>query len=328
MENFTPDGYVKRNMSLKEFDFAFKHLRERYGIRKINITGGEPTLNPKYIDILKIAKKRFDIVEITTNAYALSIRDIEILGLLNLDLVKVSFDSADRDIFEAISGVKDHGVFEKVIFNIHRLCEGPLKVALNTVVMKRNLCDIDKLIDFAMNIGCSIHLLDYVFYPTKRQDWERQFVPLEIISEIFSRRMGSPQIISRYGCTFYQFDFDNIYIRFKDSMAGTTRAIVCDNCYEYCQEGPYGLKLSTHGWVTACPSIDPNKGFLLSPSVDHERLSDNLSLVLPMFTGTFYDSHSFTMFLQKRSLKPTLTKEDIYLLFKGSHYFEPNSFII
>lgn len=315
MENYTPDGLVGRVLSAKGYESALGKIREVLDVRNVSFTGGEPTLNPALPDLLKTAKTTFERVEITTNGSLLSNRLVTAFEDLPLDLVKVSLDSVDSQQFIDIVGVKDNRVFDKVISSILKLSRTTITVALNVVVTKRNLSGLRNLIRFAKKARCAVHLLDYVFYPSKRRDWEAEFVPMEFLAEVFADEYGPPNTVTRYGCTFYQFDVGGIYVRFKDSMPATVRARACEACNEYCQEGPYGLKLSVEGWVTACPSIDLRKGVALLPRLSDEEATSRIATLRHMFTGTSVDKSSFEKFLKTWDLHPIVSWDDVRSLF-------------
>lgn len=310
MENYTPDSLVGETLTTAQYATALQQIHEVLGIDAVSFTGGEPTLNPQLGMILKGARSVFRKVEITTNGSNLSAKSLEDFESGGIRQVKVSFDTTDGSEFSAIVRSSNPGMRAKVAQGISMLRDAGFEVALNVVVMKRNLGILASVVDFARSTGCTVHLLDYVFYPSKRRDWEEQFVPLEHVAAALEAEYGSPIRIERYGCTFYSFTLGGTFVRFKDSMAGTTRATACATCAEYCQEGPYGLKLSTHGWVTACPSIDSSKGVSLA-GVNASLAEERLLTLNKMFIGTQYDSGSFARFLEVHSLSPMVTRQDV-----------------
>jgi molybdenum cofactor biosynthesis enzyme MoaA len=318
MENYAPDGLVGKALSAREYEAALRQIRDGLGVRQVTFTGGEPTLNAALLDLLKAAKATFERVEITTNGALVSERLVTAFQEMSLDLVKVSLDSVDPQQFIDIVGVKKDGVFDKVMSSIRNLSESPLAVALNVVVMKRSLSGLRNLTRFAEKVRCPVHLLDYVFYPSKRHDWEAEFVPMEFLVEAFAEEYGPPRTVMRYGCTFCEFNVGGIYVRLKDSMTATARAKACGACNEYCQEGPYGLKLSIEGWVTACPSVDPRKGVALSPGLSNEEAAGRLATLRPMFTEASTDKSSFERFLGTWDLHPAVSREDVRALFGGA----------
>jgi len=105
-----PNGYqVDKNDSRK-----FLHLDEikrlakcfsELGVKKIRVTGGEPTVRKDFFDIIKVLKFESGIqnVSITTNGYKLD-KKAEQLVNSGLTGINISIDSLDREIFKNITG--------------------------------------------------------------------------------------------------------------------------------------------------------------------------------------------------------------------------------
>ncbi len=311
MENYAPDHLAGNALSPNGCTEALQHIRNCLGVRTVSFTGGEPTLNRSLPDLLVSARALFDRVEITTNGSDHDDSMATRFARVPLDLVKISLDATDPTSFAVITGVNNPAVFQGVIETVRTLAARGVPMALNAVVMRSTLASLRKLIAFARMVPCPIHLLDYVFYPSKRDHWETEFVPMEFLANVFTEEYGPPKTVTRYGCTFYTYNLEDIYIRFKDSMTATTRAPACSRCMEYCQEGPYGLKLSVEGWVTACPSIDPRKGVALPAGLDSNDAADRLATLVPMFTNTEVDTRSFAHFLRRWDLHPAVTRDEV-----------------
>ena len=104
-----PNGYqVDKNDTSK-----FLHLDEikrlakcfaELGVKKIRVTGGEPTVRKDFFDIVKILKQNSGIKKtvITTNGYKLDQLAEQIIES-GLDGINISIDSLDREIFKNIT---------------------------------------------------------------------------------------------------------------------------------------------------------------------------------------------------------------------------------
>ena len=105
-----PNGYqVDKNDTRK-----FLHLDEikrlakcfsELGVKKIRVTGGEPTVRKDFFDIIKVLKFESGIqnVSITTNGQKLD-KKAEQLVNSGLTGINISIDSLDREIFKNITG--------------------------------------------------------------------------------------------------------------------------------------------------------------------------------------------------------------------------------
>jgi cyclic pyranopterin phosphate synthase len=94
-----PQGYKKNSgdkrsfMSSEEISRLMKGLSE-LGVRKVRLTGGEPTVRKDFFDILKDMKRNSNIpkVTMTTNGYQLN-KIAKQLQEVGLDGINISIDS-------------------------------------------------------------------------------------------------------------------------------------------------------------------------------------------------------------------------------------------
>ena len=105
-----PQGYKKNPgdirsfMSADEISRLVKALSE-LGVRKIRLTGGEPTVRKDFFDILKDVKQNSNIqkVTMTTNGYQLN-KIAKQLHEIGLDGINISIDSLNRETFKNLTG--------------------------------------------------------------------------------------------------------------------------------------------------------------------------------------------------------------------------------
>ena len=107
----------------------------KVGFRKIRLTGGEPTIRPHLVDIVREIKKQPGIEELsmTTNALILSriARDLKDAGL---DRVNVSFDTLDPVKFRMMTR---GGRFDLVWAGLEAAQEvGLTPIKINSVVLR------------------------------------------------------------------------------------------------------------------------------------------------------------------------------------------------
>ena len=133
-----PEGYAANShhkfLSLKEIDHLVKTFSD-LGVRKIRLTGGEPTLRRDFTDILSLISQNKSIVEIalTTNGSRL-LKHIPEWKKAGLTSLNVSIDSFVPHIFQMITG---ENKLQHIIDGIDKsLSVGMNKVKVNTVLMK------------------------------------------------------------------------------------------------------------------------------------------------------------------------------------------------
>jgi len=134
-----PNGYqVDKNDRTK-----FLHLNEikrlakcfsELGVKKIRVTGGEPTARKDFFDIIKVLKFESGIqnVSITTNGYKLD-KKAEQLVNSGLTGINISIDSLDREIFKDITG---HDRLPEILHGIENLQNiGFVNIKINAVLL-------------------------------------------------------------------------------------------------------------------------------------------------------------------------------------------------
>ncbi|MFE4832210.1 radical SAM protein [Streptomyces sp. NPDC056672] len=304
MENFVPENFRNHRLSTKDYCRTLEHIAAA-GFNAISFTGGEPTLNRDLPVITEHARGLFQRVEMTTNGRFLP-RQLDRLAP-HLDLMKVSLDSTDPDLAHQIMrGRRDD--FDRARTAIRAALEAGVNVGVNLVAMRRNLDEIEKVIDFARQMrretGGTIYVsvLDLYFSEETRQFWLDEFVPLDDIIGTYEERYGSGDWQQRRGTEFGWFTTEDVQVRFKSSYASTFRSARCETCPVYCQEGMYALKLSVEGWVTLCPSNAEEMGALLSAGIDPEAAQARLAPLMAELRSTRQVSDSFEQMLARRNL--------------------------
>jgi molybdenum cofactor biosynthesis enzyme MoaA len=308
MENRVPEHMRGQNLSVEEYCTNLMSLA-RNGVRGISFTGGEPTLNPDLPVLVARAAAMFDQVELTTNGRKL----LEMLPDLapHLDLLKVSLDAVDPRLARAITrGTATE--LERAIASIRAGCAVGLRVAVNAVVMRSTAEQIDRVVGLARAVNSEgfpgtayVSLLDLYYSEERRALWQQEFFPIEELEATFAARYGPGEAEDRFGCRFSWFDAGGVRVRFKDSQGVTRRAPKCQGCRHYCQEGIYGLKHSTEGWVTTCPTSDPSSGAQLVPSLPTDEVDRRLRPLLHDIQVASPDRRSFATLLAAHGL--TLT---------------------
>ena len=129
------------------------------GFRKIRLTGGEPTVHPDCLSVVKVARHvGYETIAMTTNG--LLIDDIAPWVDAGLTQLNVSLDSLDPKTFEAVTGSYDS---DRVKDLIEQAVAAGLEVKVNTVLMRsRNgsEANIESLIDWALGLPLSLRFIE------------------------------------------------------------------------------------------------------------------------------------------------------------------------
>ncbi|MDP2905979.1 MAG: radical SAM protein [Candidatus Omnitrophota bacterium] len=194
MCDFWKDSAVTGGISLDEFERLFRDLRS-YGVKTVQLTGGEPFLRAELIDILKIARKAGLNTAIVTNGTLITESNVSEFAR-NIDVVYVSLDSPDQQQHEAIRGVP--GIFARILNSLDLLVrvvnKDSLKVRINLVstITAGSLHDPAQMSALAKRIG--INSLIYnpasnVYYgkTTLRASSDRQNMPWPAYDEMINK---------------------------------------------------------------------------------------------------------------------------------------------
>jgi molybdenum cofactor biosynthesis enzyme MoaA len=171
----------------------------------------EPLMSGIFVDVLKsIGEYNVPFVEFITNATLLNERNIDAIISSGVDLMLVSVDSADREVFEKIRlGAK----FEKVISNLEKFQKakrerGAAKPALrfSAVLMRSTIEGIEDLMRLAHRLDAEgIHFRHFIPYAPLYLKEESLFYHKELANEhIFRARALAGKLnfknVSPAGC--------------------------------------------------------------------------------------------------------------------------------
>ena len=111
------------------------------------ISGGEPTLNPRVVDYVRLAKREgASYVELQTNATRLADGDYaDRLAEAGVDQAFVSLHGSCAEISDAITGAP--GTFEKTVAGIDRAVRAAMDVRLNFVFCEMNFEDFPRYVE-------------------------------------------------------------------------------------------------------------------------------------------------------------------------------------
>lgn len=133
-----PDGYRHNKnhqfLSLNEIDHLVSAFTE-LGVRKIRLTGGEPTIRRDFIDIISLiaSNPNVNVLAVTTNGSRL-LNNIDSWQQAGLTAINISIDSLTPEYFKLITG---QNKLIEIVKGVDRALEiGIKKIKINTVLMK------------------------------------------------------------------------------------------------------------------------------------------------------------------------------------------------
>ena len=239
----------------------------RWGVNKIKLTGGEPTLRRDIIEIIQRIRKHITgNISMTTNGIMLS-RIANELKEAGLDRVNISLHSIDRENFEFITGVD---AIDTVIDGIRAARSAGLSpVKVNFVVLKDlNVNQIPRMMELAAREKFVLQLIE--FETTRELEDSEEFVkyhmPLDEIEKGMADRSVRIEFNDLHHRPKYLVPVSDMFaeVEFVKPMRN---AEFCANCTR--------IRLTSTGMLKPCLMRSDNYRNIISPlrnGVSQERL--------------------------------------------------------
>jgi cyclic pyranopterin phosphate synthase len=134
------------------------------GVRKVRLTGGEPTVRAQIVDLVArvAAIPGLEQVVMTSNGHRFA-ELAEPLARAGLGAVNISIDTVDPDRFRAITG---RGDLDRVVGGIDAAIAAGLRVKLNAVMMRGvtpdDAANVVALCRFAWDRGVAIRFIEHM----------------------------------------------------------------------------------------------------------------------------------------------------------------------
>jgi len=160
-----------------ELEALARRLVAVHNVRKIRLTGGDPTARPDLLEIIERLARIPGLGELamTTNGLSLASRARRYVEA-GLSRVNVSLDSLDPARFARMTGVD---ALPRVLQGVDAALEAgltPLK--LNTVVLRdENLQELPALVRFAAEKGVEIRFIELMPMGPLARQWAQRYVP-------------------------------------------------------------------------------------------------------------------------------------------------------
>ena len=246
---------IGKRLSRSELTCVLRSLANA-GFQVVKLTGGEPTLRRDLIEIVEDACRLFSEVRLITNGWNLD-RIAPELAQAGLATVEVSLDSVEEGIFNELTSSKN--TLPKVLAGIHGCLNAGINVQLNTVVMKKNVVELERMLDFVESNGpIELKLLELVYYEYPGHDfWVDQYVPMSHVLPLILQRSHQASWLvppGSFGTPMRKFALPNgSSVVVKDGNFGAVYADMCNNCPLFpCQDGLYGLSVTADGLLKMC----------------------------------------------------------------------------
>lgn len=170
------------------------------GVRNIHITGGEPTIHPRFLDVLKLAKKLGMRTSIGTIGTMLCREGFAREAVPWLDEALFSLHGPDAATHDDLAG--RGGSFERVT-GAMRLCQDlrpDFAAYVNTVVTRRNVERLPETVALAEALGARLVVISNTTPEGAAEDaYEALAVPLTAWREVVPRVRAERAVLRFFG---------------------------------------------------------------------------------------------------------------------------------
>jgi SynChlorMet cassette radical SAM/SPASM protein ScmF len=153
-------------LSVELFDRAIQEAKP-LGLNGVKLTGGEPLLHPRLLDLLEIIRRENLSLSIETNGLLCTSEIAESIAKSHSRFVSVSIDGSDAETHEWIRGVP--GSFEKAKQAVKNLAEASTPPQVIMTLMHRNKDQAEEVIHLAEELGASSVKFN-IMQPTQRAE--------------------------------------------------------------------------------------------------------------------------------------------------------------
>jgi len=209
------DKPLPNELSLAEKLRVVEEL-DRAGVPAIALSGGEPTIHPDYLTIIKAASRRGMYTAVATNGWRFAdIDELKKAVDAGLRYVEVSIDSANPRKHDEFRGVE--GAWKRAVKALENAVKLGLSHAMAVTLTKMNVDEIDDLLDLAESIGVR-RVVFFNFVPTGRaldilhMDLDpvtREKVMRRLYREMSKRKMEIVTTAPQYGRVVIQMSGGN-----------------------------------------------------------------------------------------------------------------------
>ncbi|MFA6709701.1 MAG: radical SAM protein [Candidatus Methanomethylophilaceae archaeon] len=163
--NANQAGYVYEP-SYDEVVAMLQMLRDEKPIKctAIQFSGGEPTIHPRFIDIIRVAKQmKFAQVQVASNGieFAKSVDFCRAAKEAGLNTIYLSFDGVTDDVYVQARDRKMFNVKLKVLENLRKLEHPPSVVLVPTIVKGVNDHQVGDILKFAFDNSDIVRGVNY-----------------------------------------------------------------------------------------------------------------------------------------------------------------------
>jgi radical SAM protein with 4Fe4S-binding SPASM domain len=146
----------------KEQWFQVINRLHEAGVPHLILTGGEATLHPDLLEIIRYADGLGHIVGMNSNGRRLAHRPfVDALVAAGLNHVQITLASSRPELHDAINGAR---CFHQTVRGIENALASPLHTITNTTLMRRTMDHAEEIVDFVYALGIRTFAMNGLIY--------------------------------------------------------------------------------------------------------------------------------------------------------------------
>lgn len=166
------------------------------GAMQITLTGGEPLLHPKIVEIIKYIKSKGVAINLLTS---LNVKRGEWFECISLcDKVGVSLYGGSKNIHDQITRI--NGSFDNMRDNLNYLISKKVFVTLNITIMNENVDDVSNMINFAKQTT-EQYRLNYFLHGTMSQKHQIGYDKIRSLKKMLISNDNTNTLSEQFKCT-------------------------------------------------------------------------------------------------------------------------------
>ncbi len=235
-------------------------LAKKYKIKQVRLTGGEPFLEPRRLQVfLDACGDSFERLVINTNGSLLEKNFHWLRNYREQIVLKISLDTLDENHFNIITRTRD---FQNVFQNLLLAISERFNIEVNCVLNKQNFEEVCDLIEFSVKKKINLKFLTTsTFYGNV--DFEKLNIDMNRLVDYLKKRSehtSNEKLVGERGAPMLVFHIDESKITIFDSLIQESLTpfkcyfACCETqCSQYpCNYGAFSIGISTDGIMSIC----------------------------------------------------------------------------
>lgn len=158
---------------------------KKIGLKSVKLTGGEPFLYSRILDLLKWLNKNSLNITIETNGTLIGEKESKVMKEAGVSHIAISLDGSSDKIHKSIRSVE--GSFERTINGIKKVVEKGLNLQIIFSLWKGNRKDLKNTIILAKKLGAKSFKINPISHISRGQEMEKKGKLLSL-EEVLSLR--------------------------------------------------------------------------------------------------------------------------------------------